>query len=125
MAPMEPLEGLVIALVGRPDRGDVFIPDCALAADRLLGPLGDRVTMTLEPDVGKHPSPAAVAVRERVDLDGPVMESYGLVQEVIPLTFPECQVVEQGLEPKLDLVPLAADVQVLPAEFAGPRPDVA
>src|SRR3954452_24883302 len=109
---MEALKGLIVALVGRSYRGDVRVPDRAFPADRLLRPFGDRVTMTLEPDVGEHPSPAAVAIRERVDLDGPVMEAYGLVQVVIPLTFPECQVVEQGLKPKLNLVPLAADVQV-------------
>jgi hypothetical protein len=59
------------------DRCEVLISDYSLEANRCFGPLGDRVTVTLEPDVGKHPRPAPVAIQERVNRNPPVMESYG------------------------------------------------
>jgi hypothetical protein len=58
-------------------RHKIFIADDARRAYRCFGPLGDRVTVTLEPDVGEHPRPAPVAIQERVNRNPSVMEPYG------------------------------------------------
>ena len=74
----------LISIVRRTDRRDVFLAHHALRPDRLLGPLDDPMTVPLQPDVRQHPSPAPVAVQERMDLHRPMMEPDRLGREPSP-----------------------------------------
>src|SRR5205085_2697311 len=60
-----------------------------------------------------------------MDQDSAVMKPDGLVEPSGPLLLPEGKVVEEGLKLNRHLVPIAADVEILPAEYSGPFPDVA
>jgi hypothetical protein len=71
----------VIAVVRRLDRSDVFIADRASPANVLLGPERDRMFVQSKPDVRHHPRPASVAVEERMDSHGLVMQSHRLVEQ--------------------------------------------
>ena len=106
------------------NRREVLIADHAFGADRGFGPLGNRVTVTLEPDVGEHPRPAPVTIQERVNRNPPVMESYGLFQKGIPIRFPKGKVVEKALYTQWNLGPFTTKVEVLSPKLARPLPNV-
>jgi hypothetical protein len=80
--------------------------------------------MAHEPDIGKKPGPTAVAIQERMNLDGSVMKSHGLHKGKRLVLLPKSQIIQKGLELQRYLMPVTADVEILHAEFTSPTPNL-
>src|SRR3954468_5581849 len=86
-------------MIGGFNRGQIVGANGALSSNDIFGPVNHAAILQFAPDVGEHAGPAAIAVEERVDLNGAVVEYHRLVEDADGRVLtPEAQVVEQHLE---------------------------
>jgi hypothetical protein len=60
-----------------------------------------------------------------MNLNGPVVKSRSQFELRNAVFFPEDNIVEKILKSDRDLLPVAAEVEVLPSKLARPSPDIA
>src|SRR5205085_7489897 len=101
-----------VSLVCLFDGGNVFVTDGALAPDRFFWPHREWVAVQLQPDVREHPRPPPIAVPERVDGDGPVMQLNRLVLQYHAVVLPAHEVPHQAVQELLDILPGNAQVEI-------------
>src|SRR5271156_2726624 len=102
----------VVAAVRRLHRGDIFFSNPAFILDRLLRPLDRSVSPSLQPNVCEQSSPSPVAVPERMDPYGAMMQADGLFDERKTFVFmPRREVIEEVLQVVIDLIGRNAKIQ--------------
>jgi len=114
-----------VVVVGRAERRDVAFPGFAWSHEALAAPREAAAAKCGDEQIGGQAGVTAVAVREGMNPDQPVMKPHGdFIRPVAAMVDPIAGVIEQGFDIDRNPPRLDADIAGRRSIFSGPPPNI-